>query len=326
MPYFPPPTIATTLAAADPTITVAGTPAARTVKVAKQLDSTYVTDFAAAVAAQLTALTSKQEVAYATDAALPANAYNNAGGTLTATANGALAVDGQNVAANQRILVKNEADATHNGVYVVTATGGAGAAYVLTRAADYDAPAEIGPGDLIPVAAPAAALGATNDQTLWVSTAPSPFVLGVSTLTFTRIGSGAVALSTDFKTLAADNGAALVNAWTTVLTSASLAIGTWLVTFDAQCAPQGAGSPTIQVAAGTATAAFHGPTVAQGEHDGVANNLPINLGVTTLVTVTVAGTLLFQTRDPNAAGGSIKSVATNGGFAGATGYTAVKIA
>ena len=74
---------------------------------------------------------------------LPGNTYNNGtagvGATLTASANGALSIDSTAVAVNDRAVVKNEAAAANNGIYVVTATGGAGAPYVLTRAADANA-------------------------------------------------------------------------------------------------------------------------------------------------------------------------------------------
>jgi hypothetical protein len=58
----------------------------------------------------------------ATDAALPNNpTYDNSidgiGATLTAGANARLVVDGTNASTGNRILVKNQANAVHNGVY-----------------------------------------------------------------------------------------------------------------------------------------------------------------------------------------------------------------
>jgi hypothetical protein len=68
--------------------------------------------------------------------------YNNGaagvGATLTAAGVGTLSVDGQNAASGFRILVKSQANAAYNGVYSVTTEGTAGAAYVLTRATDFD--------------------------------------------------------------------------------------------------------------------------------------------------------------------------------------------
>src|SRR5215831_4352906 len=87
-----------------------------------------------------------------TVAALPTNVYNNGaagvGATLTASANAALSVDGTAVVANDRILVKNEATAANNGIYVVTQTGSAGAPYVLTRATDANSAGAANPNKL----------------------------------------------------------------------------------------------------------------------------------------------------------------------------------
>jgi sulfur carrier protein ThiS len=85
-------------------------------------------------------LETKAPVRLATAAALPANA--NVAGVLTATAFGALTVDGVAVAVNDRILVKNEASSQNDGIYVVTATGGGAAFYVLTRASDMNTASE----------------------------------------------------------------------------------------------------------------------------------------------------------------------------------------
>src|SRR5215472_16856387 len=89
---------------------------------------------------QAAGLSPHTAVRLATIAALPANVYNNGaagvGATLTASGNGALSVDSVAVATNDRVLIKNEAAQVNNGIYVVTNTGSAGAAYVLTRATD----------------------------------------------------------------------------------------------------------------------------------------------------------------------------------------------
>lgn len=67
------------------------------------------------------------------------NGTSGLGATLTATSNARLVVDGTNATNGDRILVKNQADAKQNGVYVVTAQGSVSAPYVLTRATDFDA-------------------------------------------------------------------------------------------------------------------------------------------------------------------------------------------
>ena len=61
-------------------------------------------------------------------------------GVFTATANGALTLDGVAAAQGDRILVKN--NTTSNGIYTVTTVGDAETAFVLTRALDADVSAE----------------------------------------------------------------------------------------------------------------------------------------------------------------------------------------
>jgi hypothetical protein len=77
----------------------------------------------------------------ATTAALPANTYNNGasgvGATLTMSSNGRLSnVDGYRVPRNGRILVKDEADTTHDGIYSLTDTGTTSTPARLTRTTD----------------------------------------------------------------------------------------------------------------------------------------------------------------------------------------------
>ena len=67
------------------------------------------------------------------------NGTSGVGATLTATSNARLIIDGSNATTNDRVLVKDQADATQNGVYKVTAQGSVSAPYVLTRATDFDA-------------------------------------------------------------------------------------------------------------------------------------------------------------------------------------------
>jgi len=85
----------------------------------------------------------KDSVRVATTAALAACTYNNGAGTLTADANGALSIDGVTVSTSDRVLIKDQASSVQNGIYTVTATGGASAAFVLTRSPDADTAAEL---------------------------------------------------------------------------------------------------------------------------------------------------------------------------------------
>ena len=89
-------------------------------------------------------------VVYATAAVLPNSpAYNQPGGagdgvgaTLTANANAALVIDGVTLTSPTdngiRVLIKDQASAIQNGVYVVTEAGSGSTPWQLTRSADTD--------------------------------------------------------------------------------------------------------------------------------------------------------------------------------------------
>lgn len=90
----------------------------------------------------------KASVRLATAAALPAvtPGGSGVGKTLTADEVGVLTVDGVATVLNDRILVKNQSSAIHNGIYKVTTEGTGGAAFVLTRATDADENTEVTAG------------------------------------------------------------------------------------------------------------------------------------------------------------------------------------
>jgi hypothetical protein len=106
-------------------------------------------------------------------AAAPTGSYSS-GGTVAAVA--------------ARILVKNEATAANDGIYVVTTVGTASTAYVLTRSTDTNTPAEmIGAFTFVEQ-------GTTNGSSGWVNTNTGNITLGTTSVTFTQF-SGAGELS-----------------------------------------------------------------------------------------------------------------------------------
>lgn len=131
-----------------------------------------------------TGLDPKGSVRFGTIAALSSSTYANGvagvGATLTATANGALIVDGIAVAVNSRILVKNQASQPQNGLYVVTATGAVGAPWVLTRATDADSAAEVSGGMFTFVE------DGTLAATGWVLNATGTITIGTTNLSFVQ--------------------------------------------------------------------------------------------------------------------------------------------
>ena len=105
--------------------------------------------------------------------------YNNGnsgvGATLTVSGGTYGNIDGVNIAvANTRILVKSEANAAHNGIYVYSN------ATVLTRSVDFDTPTEMAGGDFTFVQQ-----GTLYNDTGWVCTDPVVTV-GTSAVNFVQ--------------------------------------------------------------------------------------------------------------------------------------------
>jgi hypothetical protein len=88
------------------------------------------------------------------------NGTAGVGATLTTTGT-YTTIDGVTLSNGMRILVKNEVDSAHNGIYDRTSTT------VLTRSTDFDTAAEMAGGDFTFITA-----GALYDNTGWVMTEP----------------------------------------------------------------------------------------------------------------------------------------------------------
>lgn len=133
-------------------------------------------------------VTWKNAARLATTTALTANTYANGtagvGATLTANANGALSVDGVGTALNDRILVKNEATASHNGIYSLTQLGDGSNPYILTRVTDYDQPSEAVAGTAVFIQE-----GTANADSGWIQTTTGTITIGTSSLLFTQFTS-----------------------------------------------------------------------------------------------------------------------------------------
>ena len=130
----------------------------------------------------------KESCQVATAAALPAVTYNNGNGTLTADANGALTVDGVTMSVNDRILVKDQSSAVQNGIYKVTATGGASAVFVLTRTPDADTASELTGGTFFFVEQ-----GTANADNGYVATHNGTPTFGSTSITFSQFsGAGQI--------------------------------------------------------------------------------------------------------------------------------------
>lgn len=140
------------------------------------------------VDAQRSGLDVKQSVRVATAAHL--DAFSHSSGVLTASANGALSVDGVNVASSDRVLVKNETsgNAPYNGIYTVTTVGDESTAWVLTRATDANSNDEVTAGMFTFVEE-----GSTNADSGWVLTTNNSITLGSTALSFAQFsGAGSI--------------------------------------------------------------------------------------------------------------------------------------
>ncbi len=116
-----------------------------------------------------------------------------------AALSGLLTIDGITLVANDRVLVKNQATASLNGIY--TAASGA-----WVRAADADASAEVTSGLAVMVTE-----GITNGDTLWVLATNDTIVLGATALVFTQIGGAAAAAMNLISTSPITAGTAMID-------------------------------------------------------------------------------------------------------------------
>lgn len=117
---------------------------------------------------------------FAATTALLSATYNNGasgiGATLTNNSTQAVfSVDGQSPVLNSRILVKDQTSTFQNGIYTVTNLGSISTNWVLTRATDFDTPAEI----IVFNQCINVTNGSLNANTTWIETA-----------TVTAIGTG----------------------------------------------------------------------------------------------------------------------------------------
>jgi hypothetical protein len=128
------------------------------------------------------------------------------GKTLTATVNGVLALDGVNTWFDvvhdgyspnpvsitpppaSRVLVKDQTNASDNGIYCVTNKGTVSSPYILTRAEDFDGIPTIESGSFTFIA-----LGTVNAGSGWILSTPNPIIIDTTPLSFTQFsGAGQI--------------------------------------------------------------------------------------------------------------------------------------
>jgi len=118
------------------------------------------------------------------------NGSAGVGATLTnAGSQVVFGLDGQSPTVGQRVLIKNQSSTFQNGVYTVTNVGSLSTNWILTRATDYDTPADINSTGVIPVTA-----GTANGNTGWYNST-TMVTIGTTAITFVQFGSSGTVTS-----------------------------------------------------------------------------------------------------------------------------------
>ena len=145
----------------------------------------------------------KESVKVATTGGL-AGTYATGGQTLTANSNGAIQVDGVTLSVNDRLLLKDQATGSQNGIYTVTTVGDGSNAFVITRALDFNTSSEVGAGAFMFVEA-----GSTHAGKSFIQSATGP-TLDTDALTFSVFGDSTVAADSIDNTKLANQAQATV--------------------------------------------------------------------------------------------------------------------
>lgn len=131
------------------------------------LGTTAYTD--AAVSTAIQGVNPAVAVQAATTTVLPAvtcaNGVSGIGATLTQNSAAILVIDGYTPVLNDRLLIKNQAATSQNGIYTITTVGTGLIPFVLTRALDFDQTTDINSTGAIPVIN-----GTVNGTTQWAVT------------------------------------------------------------------------------------------------------------------------------------------------------------
>ena len=103
-----------------------------------------------------------------------------AASTTTVTTAPGATVDGVALAANDRVLLKDQSTASQNGLWVWN-----GAAVAMTRTADADATGELAPGTAVSVTE-----GTVNGDKVWMITSDATITVGTTGQTWGQLGGG----------------------------------------------------------------------------------------------------------------------------------------
>lgn len=113
--------------------------------------------------------------------------------TANIVLSGIQTIDGELLTAGARVLVKDQAQAKDNGIYVVPAAG------IWKRAQDADASGEVTPGLLVSVEK-----GTVSGDSVWQLVTDAPIVLGTTALTFEMVAGRTGVTAGTFKSVTVD--------------------------------------------------------------------------------------------------------------------------
>ena len=212
----------------------------------------------------------KASVRVATTGNLSAS-YNNGNGTLTASSNGAISIDGVSLSADDRVLVKDQSTGAQNGFYKVTTVGSGSAAFVLTRTPDADAASELTAGAFTFVEE-----GTANADNGYVLSTDGAITLGTTAITFeqfsgagqisagnglTKTGNTIDAVGTSNRISVSANAIDIASTYvgqTSITTLGTITTGTWTGT---EIAVTSGGTGLTSVAKGTVLVANSANTI-----------------------------------------------------------------
>jgi hypothetical protein len=223
--------------------------------------------------------------------------YNNGtsgvGATLTNDGTqAALVIDGITLSLNDRVLVYNQSNAAHNGVYTVTAVGSGSVNWVLTRATDADT-FTVGDGDALGAGdAFYVKEGTTGAGELYVMNTAGTITFGTTAINFVQISSAQIYSAGTGLTLTGTQYS--VNASQTQITAVgTLSSGTWNASvIDGQYGGTGVANTgkTITIGGNFTTSGAHTTTLT------TTANTSVTLPTTgTLATLAGAETLTNKT-------------------------------
>jgi len=179
---------------------------------------------------QLALQVNKQSCQTATVTALAAATYANGssgvGATLTLNVAAVLILDGYTPALNDRILVKNQADAKQNGIYFLSRLGTLSVTAILTRSLDFDQAADGIDGAFVFVQN-----GTVNGSTGWLCNTFGSITFGTTLINWTQdTGSGTYTGTAPIAVSAAN--VISLGALTALSTTSSFGYQDWLVEYN----------------------------------------------------------------------------------------------